>query len=111
MRFIRVVRDLPWWVGLPILLFGNLLSPIPYVGFIMGLMITLFGCWIFSKLLEPDPYAESGRAIMGISIVALSLWFLDERFNDYMNWSFGTFYTLRVVMSICGVYGFQGFRK
>jgi predicted permease len=111
MRVLRVIRDLPWWVGLPILLFGNLVSPIPHIGYIIGLMITLFGCWIFSKLLEPDPDAASGRAIIGIVVVALSLWFLDRRFSEYVNWSFGTFYALRVVMCIFGVYGFQGFKK
>jgi len=108
-RIIRAISDLPWWTGLPIFLVGNLIAPIPYIGFIFGLMICLFGCWIFSKLLKPDPYAESGRAIIGMVFVASSLWFIDRDFIDY---SFGTLYVIRTVIGLSfGVYGFQGFVK
>ena len=55
MRFIRIIFDLPWWSGLPIFLVGCAIVPhFTIIGYIVGLVISLFGCWIFSKLLNTD---------------------------------------------------------
>ena len=113
MRIIRYIFDLPWWVGLPIFLVGNLLVPFGLFWYIVGLMISLFGCWTFSKLLKVDEYAESGRAIICIPIFALIMWFANESFiNEFVVCSFGTLYVLRTVGGLFfGLIGFQGFRK
>lgn len=109
MRIVRAITDLPWWSGLPIFLVGNLIIPIPYVGFIIGILVCLFGCWIFSKLLKYDEYADSARAIIFIPLMILSLWFINE---DFIAWSFGTLYTLRLVTGLFfGLIAFQGFVK
>ena len=113
MRYIRYILDLPWWAGLPIALFGNLLVPFGLIGYIIGLVIFLFGCWTFSKLLKEDPDANSGRAIICIPMVALVLWVINDSFiNEWMVVSFGTLFVLRLVIGMfCGLIGFQGFRK
>jgi hypothetical protein len=110
MRIIRALSDLPWWVGLPIFLIGNFIITIPYIGFVVGICICMFGCWIFSKLLRPDEYASSSRAIICLPIMALSLWFLNEQFIDWM--SYGTLYTIRTAIGLfLGFISFQGFTK
>lgn len=63
MRFIRALTDLPWWCGLPIFLVGTLIVPLGIFGYMVGISISLFGCWIFSKLLEPNKYKEVSSAI------------------------------------------------
>jgi hypothetical protein len=113
MRYIRYILDLPWWAGLPIALFGNLLVPFGLFWYGIGLMVFLFGCWTFSKLLKEDPHADSGRAIICIPIIALIMWFLNEPFvNQMFVCSFGTLFVLRLVGGMFfGLIGFQGFRK
>jgi hypothetical protein len=113
MRYIRYIFDLPWWVGLPIFLFGNLLVPFGLFGYIIGLIISLFGCWTFSKLLKIDEYADATMAIVCIPLIAFIMWFVNERFIDpFIACSFGTLFVLRTVGGLfLGLIGFQGFRK
>jgi hypothetical protein len=113
MRYIRYILDLPWWVGLPISLFGNLLVPFGLFWYIIGLMVFLFGCWTFSKLLKEDEYSEAGRAIIFIPIVALGMWFINKSFVDaIILCSFGTLFVLRFVFGMFfGLISFQGFKK
>lgn len=109
MRILRAISDLPWWTGLPIFLIGNFIITIPYIGYVIGLTVCMFGCWVFSKLLKPDEYADSGRAIVCLPIMAISLWFLDR---DFLDWSYGTLYTLRTAIGLfLGFISFQGFTK
>lgn len=113
MRYIRYILDLPWWIGLPIFLFGNLLVPFGWFFYIIGLMICLFGCWTFSKLLKVNEYADPISAIICIPLVCLVMWvFTDQYFNQFMECSFGTLYASRTVLGLFfGLLGFQGFRK
>lgn len=113
MRYIRYIVDLPWWVGLPIFLVGNLLVPRGLFGYIIGLIVCLFGCWTFSKLLKVDEYVEAGRAIVCIPIVAFIIGFVNEPFIDpIIDCSFATLFVLRTIAGLFfGMIAFQGFRK
>ena len=66
MRILRAISDLPWWSGLPIFLLGSLIVPYGLFWYIIGLMVSLFGCWIFSKLLPPEEYPEAMWGAMGM---------------------------------------------
>lgn len=65
MRPIRYILDLPWWAGLAIFLVGNLVVPHYYL---IGMPITLFGAWTFSKLLRYDDSDEIGFALVGLPL-------------------------------------------
>lgn len=109
MRILRALSDLPWWGGLLIFMMGNLIIPIPYIGFICGCPACLFGCWVFSKLLKPDDSAQCGRAIICVPLLVLVLWFTNVEFLD---WGWGTLYTVRLSIGmLLGMCGFQGFTK
>lgn len=56
MRLLRAISDLPWWTGLPIYFLGNFLTEGNLFFFSIGIIMCLFGSWVFSKLLN---YKES----------------------------------------------------
>lgn len=114
MRIFRYIFDLPWWVGLPIFLGGNLLIPMGLYGYISGLIICLFGGWTFSKLLKPNEYIEAGQAIVCIPLTALSLYLFNKNwiFDHFIPTNSDTLYVLRIVFGLFfGFLSFQGFRK
>lgn len=114
MRILRAISDLPWWMGLLIFLVGNLIIPFGSFGYIVGIIPCLFGCWIFSKLVKPDPYAEGGRAIMFLPLTILALWVLTPGPLSYvgLQFEFLTLYVLRIFFGVgCGFTAFQGFNK
>ena len=109
MRIFRYVFDLPWWIGLPIFLAGNLLVPLGFFQYISGLIVCMFGCWTFSKLLNYSEESEIGQAAFYIPMMVLSMWFLNEK---YIDWEYNTLYVVRASSGLfCGILAFQGFRK
>lgn len=113
MRHLRYITDIPFWVGLPIFLFGSLLTAFGIVWYMIGLSICLFGCWTFSKNLKDNSCTSSGQAIVCLPLMALVLWFINNHFIDpFVVCSFGTLFVLRSSSALfLGFLGFQGFRK
>jgi hypothetical protein len=68
MRPIKYITDLPWWVGLLIFVIGNLILPLGLFGYIIGLVLCLFGCFTLAPLLPPDPDASPSRMPLGIAL-------------------------------------------
>tara|TARA_B110000495_G_C22766486_1_gene448663 strand:- start:121 stop:450 length:330 start_codon:yes stop_codon:yes gene_type:complete len=109
MRVLRAISDLPWWSGLPIFLTGNLIVPYGLLGYIIGLCICLFGCWIFSKLVKRDEYSGGSNAIIGIPIFALLMFFMNGSFIPF-EWD--TLYAIRACCCLfVGFLAFEGFVK
>jgi|TARA_R110002110_G_scaffold184875_2_gene391767 hypothetical protein len=109
MKFLRAISNLPWWCGLPTFLFGNLIVPYGITGYVIGLCICLFGCWVFSKLVKRDEYSGGLSAVMGVPIFGLLMFFINEAFIPF-NWD-----TLYVIRSCAGLFvgllAFEGFVK
>lgn len=59
------LTDLPWWTGLPIFLAGAALVVYWYI---IGVMISLFGAWTFSKLLARGELNGIGFALTGLPL-------------------------------------------
>jgi len=111
MRLLRVIRDLPWWMGFPILLLGNVLIPFGIVGIICGCFLYIFGCWIFSKLLIKDVYADGGRAILCYPIALFVLWLFNNPIDLWIYYvaEYKDLYMIRLILALpFGLMGSQG---
>ena len=114
MRILRAISDLPWWSGLPIFLIGNLMVPHGMFGYMVGLCICMFGCWIFSKLVKRDEYATGGgSAIVGIPLFGLLLYFVTDNYDHYIiDLHRDTLYVIRACGGMfIGFIAFSGFVK
>ena len=115
MRTIRYILDLPWWVGLPIFLLGNLVVGHCYI---LGVPICLFGAWTYSKLLKPNDDPDSFPAIVGFPLFFLVM-LVPREFsfdNEWFSWLNGTsttvlFGTRAALGILAGFIAFQGVRK
>lgn len=115
MRPIRYLLDLPWWIGLLIFLMGNFIVGHWYV---IGLPVSLFGAWTFSKLLVPKTDPEVGFAIIGFPLFFLVM-LVPGQFafeSQWFSWMNGTSETVlfgtRAALGIfAGFIAFQGVRR
>ena len=70
MRPFQFLFDLPWWTGLPVFLAGTALVVHWYA---IGVIITLFGAWTFSKLMARGELNGIGFAIAGFPLFFASM--------------------------------------
>jgi hypothetical protein len=111
MRIIRVIRDLPWWTGFPIIMIGNLVIPYDMWGITIGCFLYVFGCWVFSKLLIKDEYASGGRAILCFPIALFILWIFNNPIDLWLCYisEYKDLYMIRLFLALpFGLIGSQG---